>query len=81
MIITKGHNILAHSRSSTSEEFALFIYQNTYCLNIGQIKPLKYYALSAFKKIYELNELEIRFNRKELFSLRPFLLLTDLGIR
>ena len=25
MIITKGHSILAHSRSSTSEEFSLFI--------------------------------------------------------
>ncbi len=57
MIITKGHSILAHSRSSTSEEFALIIYQNTYCLNIGQIKPLKYYVLSAFRKIYELSGL------------------------
>jgi len=52
MIITKGHSILSHSRSSTSEEFSLFIIK--YILSeylpagrqVGKIKPLKYYVLS-----------------------------------
>jgi hypothetical protein len=51
MIITKGHSIFAHSRSSTSEEFSLIIvkYKLSEYLpagrRIGQIKPLLYYVL------------------------------------
>lgn len=53
MIVTTGYGILAHSRSSTSGVFVLFDFEFTYCMSIGQIKPLKYYIQSAFKKIYE----------------------------
>jgi hypothetical protein len=42
MVIMKGHGILAHSRSSTSEEFSLFIMKYRLSTNIGKIKPLKY---------------------------------------
>jgi hypothetical protein len=46
MTILKGHSIFAHSRSSTSEEFSLFIIKYI-LLSIGKIKPLKYYVLST----------------------------------
>jgi hypothetical protein len=55
MIIPKGHSIFAHSRSSTSEEFALFT-NNILAeylpagRQVGQIKPLKYRVLSSLAK-------------------------------
>jgi len=56
MIITKGHSSLAHSRSSTSEGFSLFIIK--YILfeylpagrQVRKIKPLKYYVLSDIQE-------------------------------
>ncbi len=49
--MSKGHIIFAHSRSSTSEEFSLFIIKYI-LLNIGKIKPLEYHVLSfPFGKI------------------------------
>ena len=53
MIAATGYSILAHSRSSTSGVFGPVVFKFTYCMNIGQIKPLKYYIQSAFEKIYE----------------------------
>jgi len=50
MMAATGHSILAHSRSSTSEVFDLPIIKFTYCMNIGQIKPLNYCVHSALEK-------------------------------
>jgi len=67
MMITKGHSIFAHSRSSTSEEFSLTPLKSPLGKGglrgvseylpagrqVGKIKPLKYNVLSALWKIYE----------------------------
>jgi hypothetical protein len=55
MMETKGQSIFSHSRSSTSEDFALFIIK--YMLfgylpagrRVGQVKPVIYCALSALR--------------------------------
>jgi hypothetical protein len=73
MVITKGHSILAHSRSSIPKAFGKFSLTplisplgkgglrgvSEYlpaCRQVGKIKPLKYYILSA---LYEWSGLGI----------------------
>ena len=48
---TKGRSIFADSRSAARDLPSFF--QDTFCLSIGQVKPLKHYVLPPCREIYE----------------------------